>query len=376
MPGFELINHQEKKAVEKLFNDGGVLFAHGFDNIRKNYHVREFEKNFAKKVNSKYSLAVSSGTAAIKIALKALGVKKGDEVITQSFNFIATIEAILDIGAIPRIINIDDTFNMDLSELKKNINKKTKVILPVHMLGVSAELSEIKKISNHYNLKVLEDNCEALGAKYKERYLGTIADIGVFSLDFGKTITTGEGGMITTNNHSYYKFCREYHDHGHLNLKNKTRGNDKARIYGFNYRMTEIQAVVGKVQLKKLDFILKESKNRYEILKKYILQKFLIRSIPINSSQSHDVLIIRNINDKKIIKKIIKILNFKGFGSKNLPGAIKWHCSYYWSQALNYKERKKFFKTKRILCNSVAIPILLRKTLEDYKNLGKLLSKI
>ena len=107
MPGFELIGLKEKKALTKLIDDGGILFAHGFDNIRKNYHVREFEKEISKKFKSKYCLAVSSGTSAIKIGLKALDVKPGDEVITQSFNFIAAIEAILDCGAKPVLVNID-----------------------------------------------------------------------------------------------------------------------------------------------------------------------------------------------------------------------------------------------------------------------------
>lgn len=119
MPGFEIIDKKEKRGVSNLFDEGGILFAHGFENLRKKFHIREFEKNFSKKMKCKYSLAVTSGTAAIKIGLKALGVKSGDEVITQSFNFIATIEAILDIGAKPIMINVNENLNMDLSELKK-----------------------------------------------------------------------------------------------------------------------------------------------------------------------------------------------------------------------------------------------------------------
>ena len=168
MPGFEIINIEEKKAVSNLFDEGGILFAHGFENLRKKFHVREFEKNFSKKMKFKYSLAVTSGTAAIKIGLRALGVNPGDEVITQSFNFIATIEAILDIGAKPVIINVNENLNMDLSELEKSINKRTKVILPVHMLGNSCEMDKIIKIANKYKLKILEDNFESIGGKYKK----------------------------------------------------------------------------------------------------------------------------------------------------------------------------------------------------------------
>ena len=119
MPGFELIDKKEYQAVKKIFDDGGILFAHGFDKLRKNYHVREFENNFKRYIGAKYCLAVSSGTAAIKIGLKSLGVKPGDEVITQTFNFIATLEAIIDIGAIPIIVNIDKSLNIDIKDLKK-----------------------------------------------------------------------------------------------------------------------------------------------------------------------------------------------------------------------------------------------------------------
>ena len=147
MPGYELINNKERIAINKLFKEeGGILFAHGFEKLRKKFHVREFEKQCAKYYVAKKCLAVSSGTAAIKIALKALGVKAGDEVITQAFNFIATVEAILDIGAKPVIVNVDKTLNMDPVELEKSITKKTKVVIPVHMLGFSCEMQKIINI--------------------------------------------------------------------------------------------------------------------------------------------------------------------------------------------------------------------------------------
>ena len=376
MPGFELINKKEKKAMNNLFDEGGILFAHGFENLRKKFHIREFEKNFSKRMDCKYSLAVTSGTAAIKIGLKALGVKAGDEVITQSFNFIATIEAILDIGAKPIIINIKEDLNMDLNELKKKITKKTKVILPVHMLGNPCEKNEIIKISKKYNLKILEDNCEAIGGKYRNRNLGTLGDVGVFSFDFGKTITTGEGGMIVTNKKKYYEYCNEYHDHGHQNLKKFSRGNDRAKIIGFNYRMTEMQGVIGEVQLKKLDKILIDNKKRFQALKKKIYKKFDLRESAAFSEESYDVLIIKNIKNFKIKKKILDILIQNNFGTKNLPGAIRWHCSYYWSHAIGLKQSKKSFKTKKILEESIAIPIWLKKSVNSYKVLGELLSKI
>jgi len=370
MPGYELINFKEQKEVNKLFKEGGVLFAHGFENLRKKYHVREFEKKCAQFFESKRCLAVSSGTAAIKIGLKALGVKEGDEVITQAFNFIATVEAILDLRAKPIIINVNKTLNMDPAELEKSITKKTKVVIPVHMLGFSAEMRKIKKICKRKNIKILEDNCESVGAKYNNKFLGTLGHMGVFSFDHGKILTTGEGGIILTNNLKLDKYAREYHDHGHENNPKFSRGKDTKTIYGFNYRMTEIQAVIGKVQLKKLKYILKENKKRYEILHNKIKNKFEIRTNPKGSTPNHDTFIFFEKNRKKR-KNILKQIKKNSFGTKNLPDAIEWHCAFYWNHALPAREIRNSLKTKNLLSNSIAIPINLKKTTKDYINLAK-----
>jgi 8-amino-3,8-dideoxy-alpha-D-manno-octulosonate transaminase len=376
MPGFEIIDKKEKIAVNQIFDEGGVLFAHGFQKYRKKYHVREFELDAKKKLGSKYAVAVTSGTSATLIALKALGIKRGDEVITQAFNFIATVEAIIESGAKPVMVNIDNSYNMCPIELKKSITKKTKAIIPVHMLGVSAKMNEILKIAKAKKIPILEDNCEAMGAKYNNKYLACVGDVGVVSFDYGKTITTGEGGMIFTNNKKIFKYCKEYHDHGHELNPKYPRGMDTKTITGFNYRMTELQAVIGKVQLKKLDYIINENKKRYNTLFNNIKKTNLIfRLIPKNTTQIYDTLIVR-CEDKKIRKKIVKLLNEKGFGTKNLPDAIKWHCAFFWGHALNSKQIKKLKKTKKLLENSIAIPIWLKKTSLDYNNLSKKIKNI
>ena len=370
MPGYELVDKKERKAVEQLFKEGGVLFAHGFGNLRKKYHVREFEKAICKKLNAKYALAVTSGTAAIKIALKAMGVKRGDEVITQAFNFIATIEAILDIGAKPIIANVERSLNIDAEDVKKLISNKTKVIIPVHMLGVSADLRRLKQVIGKRKIEILEDNCEAAGGKYNKKYLGTIGKAGVFSFDFGKTITTGEGGLILTDDKKIMKYSKEYHDHGHENNKKYARGEDTRSIYGFNYRMTEMQGVIGKVQLKKLEYILRNNKMRYYQLHKILKNKFKIRNIPSNSTPNFDTFIFfeENTNQRKKILKKIKKNNFE---TKNLPDAVKWHCSAYWDHALPVRQVNRTLKTKDLLSTAIAIPINLKRTLADYKRLAE-----
>jgi len=369
MPGFEIIDKKEAEAISNLFKkEKGILFAHGFDKVRKKYHVRELEKNISKKINCKYSLAVSSGTAAIKIALLALGVKRGDEVITQSFNFIATIEAILDIGAKPVIANIDYSLNISPYDIEKLITKKTKVLLPVHMLGVPVDMDVIMKLAKKHKLKVLEDNCEAFGAIYKNKFLGTIGDVGVMSLDFGKIITCGEGGVIHTNSKKIDKFCREYHDHGHENNSNKPRGRDTRSIYGFNYRMTEMQGVIAKVQLKKINYIISENKTRYKLLEQNISNKIKLRKIPKNSKIIYDTFIFF-VDDKSKRQKIIKILSKLKIGTKNLPDAIEWHCSFYWNHMLNKNQLSRSKKSKDILKTALAVPIYLNKNLSIYKKL-------
>tara|TARA_B100000963_G_C22599497_1_gene659551 strand:+ start:307 stop:1434 length:1128 start_codon:yes stop_codon:yes gene_type:complete len=374
MPGFELIDKKEIIAVNSIFKNGGVLFAHGFEKIRKNFHVREFEKKVSIFFKCKHSLAVTSGTAAIKIALKALKVKPGDEVITQAFNFIATIEAIIDVGAKPVLVNVDDTLNMDIKDLKKKITKNTKVVLPVHMLGYPCDMRNIKKLCKKKNIKILEDNCESIGGKYEESFLGSIGDIGVLSLDFGKTITTGEGGMILTNNTKYFKYCKQYHDHGHKNVKNLSRGNDKVSIAGFNYRMTELQGAIGKVQLKKLNLLLTDNKKKFKIIEKN-LNNFKHRKMPKNGKSNFDnfIFYVRNNSQKK---KVLNILKKNNLSTKNLPDAIKWHCAFYWKHIFKKKEINNVIKTKTILNRAIAIPIFFKKNMSFYKKLSNEINNI
>ena len=373
MPGFEWIDEEEKLAVSSIFDNGGVLFAHGFDAIRNGvYHVREFEKACSAKFHSAHCLAVSSGTAATKIALKAVGVKPGDEVITQAFNFIATIEAILDCGATPVIANVDKTLNMDAKELSSLITPKTSAIVPVHMLGVPVEMDSVMDFARVHSIPVIEDNCESVGATYGDKYLGTIGDAGVFSFDQGKIIAAGEGGMVLTNNVQIAKFATEYHDHGHENNPEFPRGSDTCSIPGFNYRMTEMQGAVAKVQLTKLDKMLEANRTRYSALVEEMGPSFNFREIPAKSGTIHDCLIFFE-EDQSLRSRYITILNENGFGTKNLPDAINWHCAAFWGHALGEEQVASVKATKDLLSTAIAVPMWKRKTVGDYIQLGKAL---
>lgn len=195
MPGYEVIGNEELAEIQDVFSRGGVLFRHGFDSLRNNcYKVKEFEQAFAKNIGADYSLAVSSGTAALRVALAALGVGPGDEVITQSFTFVATVEAIIESGAVPVCVDIDKTLNMDPADLERRITSRTKAVIAVHMLGTPARLPEIVEVCRRRNLLLIEDAAWGCGGSLQGKPLGTWGDVGTFSFDFAKTMTTGEGG--------------------------------------------------------------------------------------------------------------------------------------------------------------------------------------
>ena len=367
MPGHELIGIEELKEINAIFKKSdGVLFAHGFDERRKYiFRVRNFEKNLKKFFKSKYVLCVTSGTAAIKIALKACGVKPGDEVITQAFNFIATVEAILDVGAIPIVTNIDNTLNMCPDDLLKKITNRTKAVIPVHMLGFSSDISRIEKICKQKKIKLVEDNCESIGAKYKNKFLGNFGDVGVMSFDFGKNITTGEGGCILTNNKKIYEYCKQYHDHGHELNPKFSRGMDTVSNPGFNYRMTELQGAVGIAQLKKLKLILSKNKKRYDLLSKTLSKKFKIRNNIKGSTASMDTFMFE-VSEDKLRSKIVKYLRKSGIGIKNVPDAIRWHFASYWKHAISKKQINSIKKSKNKIERYVAIPISIKVSKQTY----------
>ena len=384
MPGFELVGEEERKAVNDLFDDGGILFAHGFDNMRSGrYHVREFEKQFADYLGVKYAQAVSSGTAALKVALIALGVKPGDEVITQSFTFIAVAEAIIDVGAKPVFVNIDETLNMDSEELEKAITNRTAAIIPVHMLGVSAEQDKIHKIAKKHKLPILDDACESLGAEWGSEKLGAQADIATWSFDGGKTITAGEGGMITTNSKELYLLAKEYHDHGHMNNPDFPRGRDTHRIWGFNYRMTETQAVIAKVQLAKLDYIVKKNRKNYSILEAMLagIKGVKLRKIPDKSKSLCDTLIIQ-LDNKDLADKLVSMMKGEGLGTKNVPDAIQWHFAKYWDHMLHKMELSKnelqysLEISSKKLERCVAFPIMVKTTEREMYSQSKIIKEI
>ncbi|MDH3347257.1 MAG: DegT/DnrJ/EryC1/StrS family aminotransferase [Desulfobulbaceae bacterium] len=269
MPGFEVFGEEEKQQIQDVL-DTGVLFRYEFGEQRKGvYKVKEFEEAFAQYTGSPHAQAVTSGTAALKVALTALGVGGGDEVITQGFTFVATWEAIFDVGAIPVFTEVDTTLNMDPADLEKKITSKTKAIIPVHMLGAPARIEEIKAIADKHGIPIVEDTAQAPGARINGKHVGSFGACGTFSFDSVKTITTGEGGMVITNDPQLWRNMSEYHDHGHDHAVNPGgRGGEGRSFIGFNFRMMELQGAMGLAQLAKLDDIVASQQANKAVLKK------------------------------------------------------------------------------------------------------------
>lgn len=266
MPGYEVIGKEEEKEILEVLSRK-VLFRYGFDEQRQGvFKVREFEKEFAEYCGARHALAVSSGTAALRVALAALGISPGDEVIVPGFTFVATWETILDAGAIPVFAEIDETLCLDPGDLAKRITPRTKAILPVHMCGSMARIEAIVEAAERRKIPVIEDTAQSCGGKWKGKGLGTFGNLGTFSFDSVKTITTGEGGMVITDDEALYLRASEYHDHGHDHAPGVPRGLEKRNFVGVNYRMMELQGGLGLAQLRKLDSLIlprqRENKGR------------------------------------------------------------------------------------------------------------------
>ena len=365
MPGYEIIGSEEKKEINKIFDSGGVLFRQGFEKIRKRYFVKDFENLFAKNIKSKHCLAVTSGTTALRVALAALRLKPGDEVITQSFTFVATVEAIIESRLQPVCCNIDKTLNICPEDLKKKINKKTKAIILVHMLGISPEISEILKICKKKKISIIEDTAWGCGGVYGKKKLGTIGRMGTYSFDFAKSMTTGEGGMVSFNNKKDYLYAKAWHDHGHENNPRVPRWEDTRKSSGFNFRMTELQAAVGIAQLKKLKKIVKLQRlNKKKIWDKIKKLDIVHRKIPKKNKDTCDALIFFT-KSKKISLRCKKFLNKNGIYTKILPEALTWHFAKYWNHMPELKKkhknlRKSFSISEKILSRAVSIPISIK----------------
>lgn len=252
------ITENETNAVLKVLKSG---------KLTKGQEVEEFEKEFADYIGKKYAIAVNSGTSGLHLVVRAMGWKKGDEVITTPFSFIASSNALLFEGVTPIFVDINEnTFNIDPDKIEEKITPKTRGMLLVHILGLPVNFEKIKKIADKYNLPIIEDACEAIGKPGDDFIVSKLGAASVYGFHENKQLTTGgEGGMIVTDNPVVAQKCRSMRDQGRSLDKDWI----KNVILGYNFRMTEIQAAFGREQLKIIDEMLakrEEIANRYSVL--------------------------------------------------------------------------------------------------------------
>ena len=209
MPGFEVFGKEESEHIQDVL-DTGILMRYNFDTLRNNqWKSKELEEIIQSKFAIKHAHLTSSGTTALITAIRALGIGAGSEIILPTFTFVASFEAILFAGAIPVFADVDSTLTLSPESVEKAITSRTKAIMPVHMCGSMADMDALMAIAKKHNLFLIEDACQAIGATYKGKHLGTIGDIGCLSFDFVKTVTCGEGGAVLTNKDSAYAISQD-----------------------------------------------------------------------------------------------------------------------------------------------------------------------
>ena len=389
MPGFELWSDKERKEVNDVL-ETGILMRYGFDGPRKGiWKSKELEEAICKTFGSNYAQLTSSGTAALTTAMSALGIGYGDEVITPAFTFVASFEAILSIGAIPVLVDVDDTLTLAPDAVRKAITSKTKAVMPVHMCGGMADMDALIAICKEHNLLLLEDACQSIGGSYKGKSLGTIGAAGTFSFDFVKTMTCGEGGVVMMNDKELYEKCDGYTDHGHDHKGGADRGADLHPFIGYNYRISELHAAVGLAQIKRLDEFLAIQKKNHALLKNILatVPEISFRRIPDPAGDSCSF-VSWFLPTETITKAVVTEMKAQGI----LPGNFywydnNWHYIRKWDHlkqgttlnalsetlkaAIIKHANKDFAASDAVMCRCISTAISLLWTAEQIQAKGE-----
>ncbi|NMB95359.1 MAG: DegT/DnrJ/EryC1/StrS family aminotransferase [Clostridiaceae bacterium] len=279
-PGAYCLGEEERKELMDVI-ESGYLFRYGsMTDPRFCHKVYTLEQEFASANGVKHCLATTSGTASLLCCLAALGIGEGDEVIVPGYTFIASISSIMLMGATPVLCEINNSLTLDPECLEEQITDRTKAIMAVHMLGNPCDMDAIMAIAKKHNLYVIEDCCQAAGARYKGKPIGTIGHIGAFSLNIYKTITSGDGGLVITNDSRLYERAFGFHDQGHLPNRSGVEMGNRS-IVGMNFRMNELTGAVALAQSRKLNDIIKQLRAQKSALKSQIkpLPGFTFRTI-------------------------------------------------------------------------------------------------
>ncbi len=316
--------------------------------IKSNYvsskgnFVKMFENKFAKYIGVKYATSCCNGTCALHLAIATLGIGYGDEIIIPTLTFIATANSVINNGATPVLVDVQNDWQINPDKIREKITKKTKAIIAVHLYGYPCNMKELIKISKDYNLFLIEDCAEAIGCFYRNKHVGTFGDIGIFSFFGNKTITTGEGGMLVTNNRSIINKAQYLKSHG-----KSVSDNYLFESSGFNFRMTNLSAAVGLAQLERINKIL--------TMKKKVENKYreLLKNLPVefnNGNNSNNPwLVTILVENNKIRNGLRKFLRENNIQTR--PIFYPLHILPMFKS-----NRDEFQKAENIACRGISLP--------------------
>ena len=367
-PGALFIDENEERAVLEVLRSKSLFRYYGPNLLHK---VEQFEREFAKYIGVKYCLGVTSGTAALYVALKALGVGEGDEVIVPAYTWIATPTVAAYLNAKIRVVGIDKSLNISPEAIEKNITDKTKVVIPVHMRGAPADMDGVMRVAKKYGIKVLEDCAQACGGSYKGRKLGSIGDAGAFSFQLNKNMTAGEGGAVTTNDEEVYKRAFAYHDVA----AHYRKPNYIPPLPGLNFRMNEITGAILIEQLKKLDKIVSLMKKNKEKIRKAIAEISEIELRKLNDPEGDTaVCVIFFLKSHDLAVKFTEALRAENINASVIyrPGHVDGHIFEYWKPLIGDKmivDEESCKESLDLLSRAVHIDVNPLLTEEDVNSI-------
>lgn len=363
-PGAFCFGDEERKEVMDVLSSGYLSRYGSLDDPNFKHKVHSLEQEFSKYTGARHVIASSSGTNSLLIALLALGISAGDEVLVPGYTFIASIGSIIYSRAIPVLVEVDESLTMDPEDLERKITDKTRAIMPVHMLGNPCDMDKIMEIAEKHNLVVIEDGCQAAGASYKGKKLGTIGNIGAFSLNQHKNIAAGSGGLITVNDDALYERAFAIYDQGHKpNRSGKEIG--ERSLVGLNFQMNELTGAVALAQVRKLEGMLQTLRAKKRELKDKISNTPGVQFRKINDIDGECGTMLTVIFDtKEMADKVSSQL-----GSKTLAHS-GWHVYSNmeqimehktpvkgWSEPARYAQKGDLPKTDDILSRAMNISV-------------------
>jgi 8-amino-3,8-dideoxy-alpha-D-manno-octulosonate transaminase len=356
MPGTELFGAEERNEVNEVM-ETGILFRYNHEHLRNDmWKAREFEAEVRKITGAQYAHAVSSGSTAVATALAAAGIGAGDEVIVPPFTYAASVEAVLFVGAKPIFAEIDETLCLSAEGIKKVLTPNTKGICLVHMCGGMANMEEIMPIVNEHNLVLVEDAGQAFGASFNGTYVGLFGKTGCYSFDFFKIATAGEGGVLVTNDEKAYLLADSYSDHGHDHVGNN-RGMEQHPIIGFNYRISEVHAAIGKIQTKRVPEIMRRNNHNKKLLTQLLSQTEGTSFATIADPEGDSATFLNMfLPDTASAKAVVAAFNEAGVTGFNYWFTNMYHFINQWDHIKQLKTASK-------------LPIEILGAPQDYNNL-------